>query len=180
VIFRIFNERKGYTALQVGLTLAAILSLLPMLTMAQQGDTRGSYPDLSSIDSQEFEGFDRCEISKKLSRTFERLIAGERPLKKEEGAWTYAVKSHILDLPVKAVAIGVCDASGERACGWGSYVAVVIAKPFIEAREHLKRRTGMDFTEEKRDEETEVTLRPILAAAKTANESILFCDPGNL
>lgn len=92
---------------------------------------------------------------------------------------TYAIKSEVMGLPAKALMIGVCN-DGSRACGWGSFLAVVIAKPLKEARNQLKKRTGIDFTIEKRSKEAEVTLRPVLSEGQNNNESVLFCDPGIL
>jgi len=49
-----------------------------------------------------------------------------------------------------------------------------------ETKDYLKKKMGIDFTKEKRDEESGPTLRPILGPGNTANESILFCDSGSL
>lgn len=157
-----------------------ILTLVPVLVFTQDKTQDKPVADLTSISSQEFKGFDKCNISKKLSDTTDRLITAGKPVKKEKDAWTYAIKSEVMGLPVKAIKIGVCDASGSQACGWGSYFAVVIAKPLKEAKSHLKKIMGIDFTKEKRSEDTEVTLRPVLTSGKKSDESILFCDPGVL
>ena len=157
-----------------------VLTLAPALTSAQHDITKTRESNPSQISTRAFHCFERCEISRELSDVRNRLIADGKPLREKEGVWIYAIKSQIMGLPVKAIEIGVCDASGERACGWGSYVAAVIAQPLKETKDHLEKKTGIDFTKEKRHEETEVTLRPILEAGSTANESILFCDPGSL
>lgn len=85
-----------------------------------------------------------------------------------------------MGLPVKAIMVGVCDDHGDQACGWSAFTAAVIAKPFEEAKNHLKKKTGIDYTTEKRSKESEITLRPVLAPGKKNNECILFCDPGIL
>ena len=115
----------------------------------------------------------------KLSATMNRLIIEGKPIKKENNTLTYEIRSEVMGLPIKAIMLGVCD-DGSQACGWGSFLAVVIAKPLSEAKNDLKTKTGIDFTEEIRDKESEVTLRPVLAASKNSNESVLFCDPGIL
>lgn len=132
-----------------------------------------------SIDSQGFAGFEKCAISAKLSATTKRLITDGKPIKKEENTLTYEIRSKVMGFPIKAIMLGVCD-DGSQDCGWGSFLAVVIAKPLKEARNQLKTKTGFDFTEEIRDKESEVTLRPVLAASNNSNESVLFCDPGIL
>jgi hypothetical protein len=90
------------------------------------------------------------------------------------------VKTEVLGLPVTAIVIGVCDTNGERACGWGSYLAIVTPIPFEDARKQLKNRTGIDYTKEKRDAEAGVTLQPVLSGSRSGNETALICDPGLL
>jgi hypothetical protein len=157
-----------------------VLILAPVLASAQGDSMKTSGSDLRQISSQAFDGFDECDICRELSEVGDRLIAQGKPLRKKEGAWVYAIKSQIMGLPAKAIELGVCDASGERACGWGSYVGVVIARPLKETKDYLKKKKGIDFTKEMRDEESGPTLRPILGPGYTANESILFCDSGSL
>ena len=157
-----------------------VLTLIPVLVFAQDKTQDKPVANLISINSKEFKGFDKCNISNKLSNTIYRLMATGKPIKKEKDALAYAIKSEVMGLPVKAIKIGVCDASGSQACGWGSYLAVVIAKPLKEARDYLKKKTGIDFTKEKRSEDSEVTLRPVLTSGEKSDESILFCDPGVL
>lgn len=158
-----------------------ILILLPAVVYAQDRISDKSAPDVHiTISGQEFTGFDRCKISKKLSDTKTKLMMSGKPLKKEENAWTYAIRSEVMGLPVKSMTVGVCNATGDQACGWSSFIAVIIAKPFKETKNHLKQKTGIDFTIEKRSKEAEITLRPVLRAGEKSDESILFCDPGIL
>ena len=158
-----------------------VLVLLPILVFAQDNMKDNPGPNISiSLDSQVFKGFDRCRISKKLSGAKAQFIKSGKPLKKEKQVWTYAVKSEVMGLPVKAIMVGVCDDHGDQACGWSAFTAAVIAKPFEEAKNHLKKKTGIDYTTEKRSKESEITLRPVLAPGKKNNECILFCDPGIL
>jgi hypothetical protein len=75
---------------------------------------------------------------------------------------------------------GVCDRDGSGECGWGAYRVAVLALPLAEARERLRRATGINFTQERRDAETQVTLQPTLFEGRRPGESVLFCDSGEL
>lgn len=44
----------------------------------------------------------------------------------------------------------------------------------------VAKKTGIDYTQEKRGEEVGKTLRPVLSAGDNKNESILYCDDGEL
>ncbi len=147
---------------------------------AIQEQQPGNGQTVSLISGRAFQGFEHCQMSPELSGMAARFIATGKPGMKKDDAWTYAVKSEVLDMPVKAVMIGVCDNTGARDCGWGSYFAVVIERPFHETKSYLEKKTGIDFTTEKRDPETQITLRPVLRAGNENHDSILFCDPGNL
>ena len=153
---------------------------MPLLAWAEDGVQSKAAAGLTSIDAGQFKGFDKCRISNQLSSTLGKLITEAEPLKKEETSWTFAVIGEVMGLPIKAIEIGVCDSKGSRDCGWGSYLALSIDKPFNEAKRHLKKRTGIDFSVEKRDAEYEVTLRAVLAVSKKDGETVLFCDPGTL
>jgi hypothetical protein len=157
-----------------------LLAFMPLIVWAEDGVQSKAAAGLTSIDSKEFAGFDKCRISDQLSSTLSRLITETEPVKKEETSWTFAVTGEVMGLPIKAIEIGVCDSKGSRDCGWGSYLAVTIGKPFNDAKRHLKKRTGIDFSVEKRDAEYEVTLRAVLAVSKKDGETVLFCDPGTL
>jgi len=155
------------------------LTFIPVLALAEQKAQNNPMANITIISSQEFKGFDKCKISNKLSATLDRLINNVNPVKKEESVLTYSIKSEVMGLPAKALIIGVCN-DGSRACGWGSFLAVVISKPLKEAKSQLKKRTGIDFTKEKRAKEFQVTLRPVLAEGQNSYESVIFCDPGIL
>lgn len=133
-----------------------------------------------SVEPQKFDGFEQCRVTKQLDEEIKKLITSEKPQNKEETVWTYAIKGNVFGLPAHAMLVGVCSATGERDCGWGSFVAVVVSKPLEEVKKHLKKQFGSDFTKEKREKEHNVTLRPVLAEAKKTGESILYCDPGDL
>lgn len=162
----------------------SLFSLMTILitssALAGEASSAKSIANPYSIDSREFNGFEECAISSKLTETINGLIRTRMPDQKEATAWTYAVNSEVFDLPVKRMLIGVCDISGERGCGWGNFIALVIPRPLPEVKKHLKNQTGTDFTEQKRAEEANVTLRPVLARGKNPGESILYCDPGDL
>lgn len=133
-----------------------------------------------SIRPQNFYGFEQCKITKDLEGEIKKLITSGKPEKKGETAWTYAIKSEVLGLPAHAMLVGVCNASGQRDCGWGSFLAIAISKPLEEVKTHLKKQFRSDFTKEKREKEYNVTLRPVLAKGEKVGESILYCDPGDL
>ncbi|MBU2591016.1 MAG: hypothetical protein KKC21_03225 [Nitrospinae bacterium] len=132
------------------------------------------------INPKAFDGFEKCDTYNELIEIADSLFANETPMVKEEWAWVYAVKSEFMGLPVDALELGVCDSTGERGCGWAMYTALVITKPLAETKKYLEDKTGIDFTLEERDMDTEVTLRPILAAGGTADKSVIFCDSGSL
>ncbi len=164
-------------------TLSLIISvflLLPILTCTENNQQSRA---VIKIDNKALDGFIECkggDDGDHLSITIDRLFAESVPLKRENSYWSFAVTGEVMGLPIKAINIGVCGSDGSRDCGWGSYLALTIAKPFNEARIHLTKRFGIDFTEEKRDTEYEVTLRPVLAVSKQDGETVLFCDPGTL
>ena len=134
----------------------------------------------TSIRPQNFDGFDQCKITKELKEEIKKLITSEKPEKKEKTAWTYAIKSEVFSLPVHAMLVGVCNADGQRDCGWGNFLAIEISKPLEDVEKHLKKRFRSDFTKEKREMEHNVTLRPVLTKGKKVGESTLYCDPGDL
>jgi len=110
----------------------------PVHAIAQDLTENKLSMDTRIINSQEFKGFEKCKISNKLSATLDELINDSDPIKKEEDprmwpTWKYAIKSEVMGLPAKAIILGVCD-DGSQACGWGSFLAVVIAKQLKEAK----------------------------------------------
>lgn len=121
--------------------------------------------------------FERCPME--LPAIVERSLRRDKPLKKEESIWTYATSFKMLELTVKAIKVGVCDASGSHACGWASYTAVVIAMPLNNVKSYLKRQTRIDYTKEMRSDETDVTLRPVLTSENNG-DSVIYCDPGGV
>lgn len=163
------------------LILASVLvMMLVSAAIAAETSIKNNNENTYSIGSQDFDEFEHCKVSDKLAEAIKVLMYEGKPEKKEKTAWTYSIKAEVLELPANAMLIGVCDVSGERGCGWGSFLAVVIAKPLEEVKKHLKKKFGDDFTNQKREKEHNVTLRPVLARGKRVGESILFCDPGDL
>jgi len=136
-------------------------------------------PAKPSAISGELKGFLECG-GEPFNQTAEKLIAREKPIKKSNGAWTYALKGEIYGLPVKALQTGVCNKKGARDCGAAAYRAIVIDKPFPEVKSELMKKSGIDYTQEMRGEEVGETLRPVLSAGDNKNESILYCDAGEL
>ena len=165
---------------QVLLVCFFVLTIFLAFTYAQNDFSKKSENDPVSISPHAFYGFDKCEMSKDLYGEMDRLIAEGKPKKKEKNAWAYSIKSQVMGLPARTIYIGVCDVNGERGCGWGTFVAVVIAKPLKETKDYLEKKTGINFTEESRDEGAEATLRPVLRQGNTTSESVLYCDPGSL
>lgn len=159
---------------------ASLIVLSTSASSAAEPNTPKGSTGTYTINSQEFAGFEQCQISDRLAETIKGLMASQKPLQKSDIAWSFAIATELFGLPAKELQVGVCDASGERSCGWGSYLAVVLAKPIGETKKHLHKRFGADLTKEVRDQEFQVTLRPVLAKGKRRNESLLFCDPGNL
>ncbi len=109
------NNQKGFSVIRTRLICFFVLILSPALTLAQHDITKTRETNLRPISSQAFHGFERCEISSELSEALDKLIAEGKPLNKEEGVWIYAIKSQVMGLPIEAIKIGVCDATGERA-----------------------------------------------------------------
>lgn len=157
-----------------------ILVLLFMLTGTAIAEPKEKETKSYFIEKRQFVGFEECRTSKALQETMKRLMKTEAPKKKEPSAWTYSTKTEVLGLPVTSIMIGTCGISGSRDCGWGNFIALVIPRPIEAVKKELKKQFGADFTEEKRENEYNVTLRPVLAKGKKSSESILFCDPGSL
>lgn len=165
---------------QVLLVCFFVLTIFLAFTYAQNGFSKKSENDPVPISPHAFYGFDKCEMSKDLYGVIDRLIAEGEPKKKEKTSWVYSIKSQVMGLSAKAIQIGVCGANGEQDCGWGTFVAVVIAKPLKETKDYLEKQKGINFTEENRDEDAGATLRPVLMEGNTPSESVLYCDPGSL
>lgn len=133
-----------------------------------------------TIDKQEFFGFNECRKSNQLSSRISKLVSTISPSSKEDGFWVYEIKSEVMTVPVTKILIGVCDANGTQDCARAAFLGIVIEKTLSETRNNLLAKTGIDFTQEKRGKEFQETLRPILQTGKNSNESILYCDAGNL
>jgi hypothetical protein len=134
------------------------------------------------VSSQDLKGFEKCSIGKNFSIALDQFHKDGRPVVEQDGSLTFELRSEFLGLPVSFVEIGICD-DGSRDCGWGSFVGLVVSLPLGEVSQILKKKTGIDFTKERRAsaDAGRYTLRPVLAVnGKKKNESILFCDPGDL
>ncbi len=55
--------------------------------------------------------------------------------------------------------VGVCDDHGDQACAVECIYRGSDREAFEEAKNHLKKKTGIDYTTEKRSKESEITLR---------------------
>ena len=134
------------------------------------------------VISQDLKGFEKCNIGKNLSVALDRLHKDGSPILERDGSLTFELRSEFLGLPVSFIEVGICD-DGSRDCGWGSFVGLIVPLPLNESSSLLKKKTGIDFTKESRARASSgrYTLRPILAKnGDKKNESILFCDPGDL
>ncbi len=157
-------------------TLALCIVAVPVLAYA--GQTTSSKEPIV-LGTSDLKGFEKCEGNEKL----ESIINGifEHPTTKKDYAWIYKVSGEYFGLPIKELVIGICDDTGERGCGWASYFGLVLSGQVEDVRARLLEKTGVDFTIEKRDEDTRRTLRPILERRRdNRNESLLVCDPGDL
>ena len=163
-----------------GLICIFVLVITILVIYRQNYVSENKEMNTEKIDGRIFNGFEQCNINRELSQLADRLIITGKPFKKQQGAWTYPINSQIIGLPVKAIGIGVCDEKGSRACGWGSFLAVVINQPLKQTKYDLKKETGIDFTKENRDQETDETIYPILVSGDNDDECILYCDPGGL
>ena len=140
-------------------------------------------PGPGSIIEKDLAGFEKCSLGKKLISSIEWLHKKGRPVKREESMLVFAIKTDFMGMPVTGIEIGICEGDGSRDCGWGAFVGLEIPVPLKEAAAIAKKRTGIDYTIEKRSkpEEGAYTLRPLLAKnPDKKNESVLFCDPGAL
>lgn len=139
-------------------------------------------PTAENINPLEFNGFEKCSYSTKLSKHLDRFNTSVRPTTEAEGSSIFTVKSEFLGLPVTAIEMGICE-DGSRDCGWSSFLGLIVPMPVDEVKARLKQKTSIDFTKERRATERNgaYTLHPILTKnGERKNESILFCDPGNL
>lgn len=134
------------------------------------------------VNSADLKGFEKCMVGKNLSAALDRLLTNGSPVAKQDGSLTFEFRSEFLGLPVTFVEIGICD-DGSRDCGWGSFVGLIVPLSLSDASKLVKKKTGIDFTKASRAnaDSGRYTLRPILAKnGEKKNESILFCDPGDL
>jgi hypothetical protein len=134
----------------------------------------------SALAEQLFSGFATCTPDAAGRAAREALLQRGTPAEKTGQYWRYTVDFTVLGLPAKALDLGVCDITGEQGCGWATYYAAWLALPLAQARERLLRATGIDFTQERRDAESESTLQPTLFKGNHSGESVLFCDSGAL
>ncbi|MGH8655912.1 MAG: hypothetical protein ACREYE_28695 [Gammaproteobacteria bacterium] len=142
-----------------------------------KGNTLVSASVRRKVQASAANPFEGCPME--LPATVERSLRRATPLKKEESIWTYATSFKMLELTVKAIKVGVCDASGSDGCGWASYRGVVMAMPLNNVKSYLKRQTRIDYTKEMRSDESDGTLRPVLAS-ENDRDSVLYCDPGGV
>ena len=134
----------------------------------------------AALAEQLFRGFATCTPDAAAGAAREALLQRGTPTEKTDAYWRYTVDFTVLGLPAKALDLGVCNITGEQGCGWAAYQVAVLALPLAEARTRLLRATGIDFTQERRDAETQVTLQPTLFEGRRPGESVLFCDSGEL
>jgi len=129
----------------------------------------------------------RLPVDKDGREFLARVRQRVKPLGKSEQAYTYAARGQMggyeINMPVGGLVLGVCNASGEVACGAASFVGLKVDWPAEVTRERLRsyRRSGVDYTAEARDKDSGSTLRPVLVAdPANPKGSLLYCDSGNL
>lgn len=143
-------------------------------------DSNTSRDTAVTIPDRAFAGFDKCQPSKEFVAIMDDLFAHHRPIAKENGAWVFAVRGRFMDMEIRRLELGVCNPSGERGCGWSFYTGLGMDSPKETARTTLKAKTGIDFTEAQRDDESDATMRPLLSARPNSTTSLLYCDSGAL
>ena len=119
-----------------------------------------------------------------------KLMQYVNPYKKMDDYWIYETTSFVSNnfgnyarLPVKQLWLGVCDKDGSLGCGKSSFIALMIDMPINQVKNHLltHRKLGYDFTNENRDLESKVTMTAhLIQNPKNINNSMLYCDSGNL
>ena len=133
-------------------------------------------------------GFLACRLGDRETRDLiERIRARVNPLERRDGAFVYRATGETggyeINLPVSRLMLGVCDRSGDVACGAAHLLALQVDWPLEQTRDrlHAYRRSGIDYTRETQDEDTGATLRPVLVAnPQDPKSSLLFCDAGRL
>ncbi len=162
-----------------GLALISSVSYVAWRAVGDRSELSEGAVQEVSISASAWTGLEGCALSPALFEIQNKLLATASPLRKEEGAWIYRVSGEFLGLKVREMEVGVCDSTGSRACGWGSYVGLIVELPFSEVRQILQTRFGIDYTEELRDNDVLMTDRPVLSEDKPGR-SRLHCDPGAL
>ena len=132
------------------------------------------------VDERVTRDFIDCGESKEMRALVEALMASDKAREKTDSYFAFPIKGTVLGLPFSEIWIGVCNKTGERGCGWAMYQSFTIDMPLATAKAKLKSRYGVDFTVAKRDNEADVTDRPILTKVPSGNASALFCDAGGL
>jgi hypothetical protein len=132
------------------------------------------------IPDRAFVGFENCRASQELLAIMEDLFARGKPIAKESDRWVYAVDGRFMGVRISRLELGVCNSTGERGCGWAIYTGLGMDLSKEATRQVLKDKTGIDFTEELRDNEANATMRPVLSVRPNIAGSLLFCDAGDL
>lgn len=116
-----------------------------------------------------------------------KIRSSVKPVAKVDGAFRWSAQGQMggyeINLPVNAISLGVCDASGDSSCGAAGLTALHVSWPVETTKIKLKqyRRNNSDFTVEKRDAESGATLQPVLSVdPKDPKGSILYCDSGRV
>lgn len=155
-----------------------LMILVLSFAIVGQAEAQTAYQPIT-IDKKTLMGFEKCQPSKALAKTIDRLYKQTTPFKKERGLLSYRIDSEIFGIPVKEIGIGVCNEQS-RACGWAAFTRLVLDLPISAAKKRLQERTQQDFTQALRDEESDRTLRPLLVEHTSPKNSALVCDPGSL
>jgi hypothetical protein len=174
---RLYRRRRPVVKISLILAVFCTISISNLDLAAQKA------PGPGSIIEKDLIGFEKCSLGKKLISSIEWLHKNGRPVKREESLLSFAIQTNFMGMPVTGIEIGICEGDGSRDCGWGAFIGLEIPLPLKEAAAIAKKKTGIDYTIPKRSKADEgaYTLRPLLAKnPDKKNESVLFCDPGEL
>jgi len=146
--------------------------------VTQQKGTDNTVKESTSFLS----GFELCKISESLLETRRNLIMNAEPLKKYNSFLSYKLETRFMELPIKIIIFGICSdiTPASNDCAMASNVTLVLDTNFDDAKNHLLKMTGMDYSQEKRSPISGgLMLRPHLYEGDD-NSVILYCDTGEL
>lgn len=127
-----------------------------------------------------FHAFIKCDSTPEQDAILSQLRTKAKPIEKRYGLWIYAYKSKVLGVDSDKIILGVCGEDGNVDCGWSTFLAFQLNQSVSSTKSVLLKYHGEDFAIEHRSENSEITLRPLLAKDEKSNETWLLCDSGVL